>query len=226
MCKDFSCIVTQSYQVAWKRGMSSHDQIYSAFVDSMPELKDHRSIKVEITPDEGYLQPEKGWTLKVDEPETPSWWSASHAKEAFKAHREWKAETYALINIDEARNPINPLNIRKHKPTKSDIELLKTWDSVWASVWDSVGALVGALVGASVWASVGALVGASVWTSVGASVWAYTGSLFNIWGDTYKFQPAVDLWKRGFIPSFDGKTWRLHSGKKAEIVYEWTPNEK
>jgi len=60
--------------------------------------------------------------------------------------------------------------------------------------------------------------------SVGDSVWAYTGSLFYIWGDTYQFQPCVDLWRRGLIPSFDGKTWRLHSGKKSEIVYEWTPS--
>jgi hypothetical protein len=34
------------------------------------------------------------------------------------------------------------------------------------------------------------------------------------------FQPCIDLWLSGFVPSFDGKTWRLHSGKNAEIVYE------
>ena len=34
------------------------------------------------------------------------------------------------------------------------------------------------------------------------------------------FQPWIDLWHRGFVPSFDGTTWRLHSGKKAEIVYK------
>ena len=60
----------------------------------------------------------------------------------------------------------------------------------------------------------------SVRASVRASVGAYQGSLFNIWGTEYKFQPAVDLWKRGFVASFDGTTWRLHSGKKAEIVWE------
>jgi hypothetical protein len=38
----------------------------------------------------------------------------------------------------------------------------------------------------------------------------------------YPFQPAVDLWKRGFIPSYDGKVWRLHQGKEAKIVYEWS----
>jgi hypothetical protein len=85
-----------------------------------------------------------------------------------------------------------------------------------ASVRASVGASVRASVRASVWDSVWASVRDSVWDSV----WAYQGSLFNIWGTEYKFQPAVDLWKRGFVASFDGTTWRLHSGKKAEIVWE------
>jgi hypothetical protein len=109
-------------------------------------------------------------------------------------------------------------------------------DSVWASVrdsvWDSVGDSVWASVRDSVWDSVGDSVKDSVWDSVwdsvGDSVWAYIGYMFpNIkeWkyiktkDGEYPFQPAVDLWKRGFIASFDGTTWRLHSGKKAAIVY-------
>jgi hypothetical protein len=119
------------------------------------------------------------------------------------------------------------------------------WDSVWdsvgasvtdsvrasvgASVWDSVGASVGASVrasvGASIWDSVGASVRASVWASVrasvGASVWAYTSSFFDI-KHKQDFSSCIKLWEQGFVPSFDGKTWRLHSGKKAAIVYEWT----
>jgi hypothetical protein len=94
-------------------------------------------------------------------------------------------------------------------------------DSVWDSVWDSVKA--------SVWASVSDSVGASVWDSVRDSVGAYTGSNFpNIkqWEyvkhteGQYPYQPCVDLWLKGFIPSFDSKIWRLHSGKNAKIVFE------
>ena len=122
------------------------------------------------------------------------------------------------------------------------------WDSVGASVWDSVGASVrdsvGASVRASVWASVrasvwasvgasvrdsvGASVWDSVWASVGASVWAYIGSLFpkiKTWNYApktkgYPYQPYVDLWRQGIVPSFDGTTWRLHTGEKATIVFE------
>ena len=146
---------------------------------------------------------------------------------------------------NEAVNPINPLLIRTGKPVESDIELLKQWasvensvrasvqDSVWASVWDSVWDSIRA----SVWGSMGNIVRnkvgdrveASVGDSVWASVWAYTGSLFpnitkwkyasNEQGE-YLFQSAVDLWKRGFVPSFDGEIWRLHSGENANIVFK------
>ena len=201
MCRDFSCLITQSRQVVWKRGVSSHDHLEKLFEADIPELKRRKGfVKTEITPDRGYLYPEKDWTFKIDEDDTPDWFTDEHKLEAMRAFRKWKKETYALIKIKEARSPINPLQ-KIYKPTQRDIELLKDWASVWNSV------------------------GASVWDSVWDSVGAYIGSLFNIWDGDYKFQPAVDLWKRGLVASFDGKTWRLHSGKNAKIVYEWTKGE-
>jgi len=229
MCKDFSCVVTQSHQVFWKRGTSSHDHIIELFKADNPQLTDSRHVKVEITPDKGYLYPDGGWTLKVDEDETPSWFTGAHKKECMRSLEQWKKEVYALINLEEARNLINPLKLLPSEVTETDIENLKKWASVgvsvlasvWASVRDSVSASVGDSVWASVWVSVLDSVLDSVWASVRDSVRAYTGSLFNIWGGDYKYQPIVDLWKRGFVASFDDKTWRLHSGENAAIVYEW-----
>lgn len=141
--------------------------------------------------------------------------------------------------------PYNPLS-KKVNPIKNDIENLKKWasvydsvhdsvrDSVWASVWDSivdsVGASVGTSVYDSVWDSVGASVHDFVGNSVRASVGAYISSLFsNVKKWKYiqheegenPFQSCIDLWNNNLVPSFDGKTWRLHSGKNAEVVYEW-----
>jgi hypothetical protein len=112
------------------------------------------------------------------------------------------------------------------------------WDSVGASVWASVGDIVGDIVRDSVRASVWDSVGASVWASVGDSVWdsvgAYLGSFFRLprkeWqytegikgGDACPFQPAVDLWEMGLVPSFDGKLWRLHGGKDGKVLWEGT----
>ena len=70
-------------------------------------------------------------------------------------------------------------------------------------------------------------VGDSVWDSVWNSVWAYISSLFphiKQWKDidheegVNPFHDGVDLWKGGYVPSFDGKTWRLHT--KDGIVWE------
>lgn len=48
---------------------------------------------------------------------------------------------------------------------------------------------------------------------------AYFSSFFDV---KYKndYSSLIRLWKKGLVPSFDGKTWRLHSGEKAEIVWE------
>jgi len=132
------------------------------------------------------------------------------------------AEKWAnRLNFKEIVEPmivkpvVNPFKLPKvEKPTDEQIRWLKDWDSVGASVW------------ASVWDSVGDSVGASVWDvdwdATRVSVWAYFSSFFAI---EYKFDfsSAVKLWEAGLVPSFDDKTWRLHSGTNADIVYEWTP---
>ena len=149
---------------------------------------------------------------------------------------ELKPEELFTWNYKEACNPINPFQITPPpKISKKHIKLLRKWASVWDSVGASVGASVWASVGASVWASVWASVGDSVWDSVwdsvGAVITSYTGSLFPLqreeWKYTekiqtsgYPFQSAVDLWKLGLVPSYDGETWRLHSGEDAKVLWE------
>ena len=112
---------------------------------------------------------------------------------------------------------VNPLLLSKvTKVTKEQIKLLKNWSSVWDSVRDSVRNSIGDSVRNSVWNS--------VWDSVWDSVLAYISSFFDI-KYKYGFSSAIQLWESGLIPSFDGKTWRLHSGEKADIIYEWTPKK-
>jgi hypothetical protein len=104
-------------------------------------------------------------------------------------------------------------------------------DSAWKSLRGLLINSVGDLVWYSVWYliknSVGDSVGDSVWNSARDSItdviYAYISSLFpNIKYEKGKnpFQPGIDLWRRGLVPSFDSEIWRLHGGKKAEIVYE------
>ena len=48
----------------------------------------------------------------------------------------------------------------------------------------------------------------------------YYSSFFTYPHIKNPLQSGIDLWDAGLVPSFDGKTWRLHRGEKADIVYE------
>ncbi len=261
MCKAISAIVTKNGDIYWKTGIDSHEELIKEFSNKEPLLKEkeeppkQKFARVELSPkDNNYLKTrKKDWVLKLDEQTKPEWWDLfliNGEEKCWNVWKKWKKEVYPLINLKEARNPINPIKIKhSNKVSKKEIEWLKEWASVGASVRASVGDSVRASVRASVWASVwdsvwdsvwasmwdsvGASVWASVWDSVWASVWdsvwAYTGYLFpgiKKWKYVenikgYPYQSAVKLWKVGLVPSFDGKVWRLHKMcDKARIIYE------
>ena len=215
MCKAFSCVVGRSGKVFWKAGIDSHNDIFSHF-----KLKDDavgRFQMVEVTLDNGYLHPEGKWTLRFDNnSEKPfDWWKASHEKHCMDALRLWKKEVYSKINLKDARNPIHPFKLPPVKNvTGRHIKLLVEWGSGWGSVRDSA------------WGSVR--------DSVRDSVWTYAGGLFpniKVWkcAETLgpdPWRPLLILWYAGYVPSFDGKTWRLHAGKGAKVVLTWTPKGK
>jgi len=200
MCKAFSCVLLKSGQVLWEAGIDSHDKLLTKhnIVDDTSDGDMIKFARIEITPDEGYLHPEGNWTFKVDENTSPRWITPKKKQACYDALEQWKKYVYSKINLEEARNPINPFKLPKRIPTPEDIGLLHKWITFWDTVGDTV------------------------WDTV----WAYTGSLFMIekWGDypsgIYPFRPAVDLWKHGLVPSYNGKTWRLHSGSEGEVVYE------
>jgi len=104
--------------------------------------------------------------------------------------------------VYEACFPVHPFKVEP-MPLDDAKKLLKEWKSIRYPVWDSVLA--------------------SVWDSVRA----YISSLFphiKQWkGIDHEegmnpFKSGIDLWKGGYVPSFDGKTWRLHT--KDGIAWE------
>ena len=229
MCNAFSCLFMKNGEVYWEFGTDSHEDLIRA-AKLMDDGREQTFVRVEITPrNQSYLRPDK-WVYRVDQGNRPEWYRAEFAEEECrKAHAEWLKKLRAVLPEQDLVNPfgVPPPN----EITPAHLALLREWasvvDSVWASVRDSVGI--------SIWASVGASVRASVWESVGASVWgsiwAYAGSLFRLprsaWkyaehipGDGYPFQPAVDLWHQGLVPSYDGMTWRLHGGPDGRVLWE------
>jgi len=94
------------------------------------------------------------------------------------------------------------------------------------STWKLILELVFASLGYPDWDS---NVAFSIRRSLYEAAYAYTGTLFpsiKKWEEIdhkpgeYPFQPVVDLWKQGLIPTFDGRIWRLHGGKKAKVLWE------
>ena len=133
---------------------------------------------------------------------------------------------------------VYPFQIQKNSVTKEDIELLKKWVSSQDSTWDSIWYSIEDVVGKSVWKSVATWVRISLWDSFGDSVedenpiwhsvWDlikdsigdYTLSFFEFQGKKNPCQSCADLWERGLLTSCNGEMWRLHGGKRGEILWK------
>ena len=199
--------------------------------------------------------PLKKWEYAIDQMgvqrDLPEWFDRERSEQRARAClSDWAEHRLRGWKLKEAFNPINPLK-RKQDKTLDKLKLLKKHASVSASVYssvsDSVYSSVSASVSDSVYSSVSDSVYSSVYpsvedsvedsvsdsvySSVSASVYAYIGSLFhNIkkWKYTDIKNPwraLRKLWLGGYVPSFDGKTWRLHAGLQAEIVFEISAEE-
>ena len=104
----------------------------------------------------------------------------------------------------------------------------KVKGSIAESVMDSIGyvgwTLVRTSFGTDIRYAVCDLAKISVWSFMVVysssffelDEWRFRGKKFR----TNPLQPAIDLWEAGLVPTFDGKVWRLHAGKNAQIVYE------
>ena len=95
----------------------------------------------------------------------------------------------------DAIKPFHPLRDGQGAVDDEALALLKQWASVRASVRDSL------------------------WTYLG---WIFAPAIPQ-WQENYPYLACVDLWHRGFVPSFDGKLWRLHAGPSAKIVWSGNP---
>ena len=219
MCKAFSCVIGRDKTVTWRFGTDSHEDLIkiAGYKDDTLDPEKIEFCRIEISPkNRSYLEPDE-WVFRVDMDVTPTWWTLAHKRACEREHRKWKKEMDKVL----IRKPvIHPFRITPpDKITDEHIQLVREWASVGRSV------------GRSVMYSVMDSVMASVMDSVGDSVGAYNGTFFilerSAWKYTkridcegYPFQPAVTLWEMGLVPSFDGKTWRLHGGPDGRVLWE------
>ena len=236
MCELASFEVTKN-KVFWSKTSDRHQNIIEEFDLHKDGAYGPNSVSVEISPEDGDLsRPLKQWKFKVDQDQLPYWWDAKEYEKTCRiALKDWAKFKLSGWKVHEAFHPIHPFK-RAPRRNLNYIKYLKEWGSVRDSVWDSVRDSVWGSVGDSVWGSVGGSVRDSVWGSVRDSVWgsvrdsvwAYIGALFpniTIWqyakelGPT-PWGPLRKLWCNGYVPSFDGKVWRLHAGPDAKVVFE------
>ena len=208
MCKPASMIETAD-KMYWSEKTDSHSEIITEFGLCESGVRGVNVVPIEVCPPKGNLSlPLSKWVYSVDyaemSRELPEWYDEERSKDRAKAAlKEWAQFRLKGWEVKEAFNPVNPLKVKRDKT----LDLPKLV-AEWASVWDSV------------------------WASVRASVWGYIGSLFTNIKD-WKYLPGVKnpwsalrkLWLGGYVPSFDGTTWRLHAGLKAEIVFEIKASE-
>jgi hypothetical protein len=247
MCKAFSCVIGRDKKVTWKFGTDSHEDLIkiAGYKDDTLDPEKIEFCRIEISPKNGsYLEPDE-WVFKIDMDVTPAWWTLAHKRACEREHKKWMK---MLDKVIVRKTIIHPFKITPpEKITEEHTQLVREWasvrDSVVASVWDSVrhsvmDSVMNSVMDSvrhsvmdSVMNSVMDSVRHSVVDSVRHSVWAYNGSFFSLkrseWKYTeridcegYPFQPAVALWELGLVPSFDGKTWRLHGGPDGRVLWE------
>jgi hypothetical protein len=246
MCIAFSGIVDFDAKVTWKLGVESHTDL--AKLGGYADQQLGEFSKFEITPkNKNYLFPDE-WIFQWNEDVLPSWCGTKHKEAALAAHKKWIKQLNKILVRKKVVHPFRDI-APPAKIERKHILLLKKWDSVGSSIWVSVSDSVRGSIEDSIWVSVrilvrGAMRGSiwdSVWNSiedsirvsVWDSVYAYSGSFFKIpkWKNVehikgaYPFRPAVTLWNQGIVPSFDGITWRLHGGPKADVLFSITRTE-
>jgi hypothetical protein len=186
-------------------GADSHSHICAHF-----RLDEDECNKYEFNPLTGSFVVDQNTSERDD----------SDAAEKWARRLDFKTVVEPLI----IKPIVRPLNLPEvKKVTAEHIQWLSEWASVRDSVRDSVRASVRASVWNTVWNTVRASVWDTVWNTVRASVWdtvyAYLSSFFAVEYE-HDFSCAIKLWEAGLVPSFDGKTWRLHTGKDAHVIYE------
>ena len=139
-------------------------------------------------------------------------------------------------NCFEACFPQDPREIESTFDKKKVLGLLKEWASIWEFVKDPerepIGGSPWGAIREAVWNPVKSLVRESICASGAAlAPWQYgvidraTENMITAYISFLKpnentfLKSGYALWRMGIIPSFDGNTWRLHKGKKMDVIY-------
>ena len=191
MCKAFSCVIGRDKTVTWRFGTDSHEDLIR-----IAGYKDDTLDPEKIEFCRIEISPKNGSYLEPDkwvfkiDMDVTPAWWTLAHKRA--CEREHKKWKEQLDKVLVRKPIVHPFQITPpEKITDEHIQLVREWASVWAY--------------------------SGTFFIIPRSDWKYTE---NIPGEGYPFQPAVTLWEMGLVPSFDGRTWRLHGGPDGRVLWE------
>lgn len=148
---------------------------------------------------------------------------------------KWEQDGMAGFKLYEANRSVNPLLRKPRRLTDATKkQLIKEWIAVYGAVSEAVYRTVDRAVYRAVdravdrafYRAVDGAHGGAVNRTVDRAVEAYIGGLFpDITKWKYidgpdPWRPLLRLWYAGYVPTFDGETWRLHCGPKADVCFE------
>ena len=143
------------------------------------------------------------------------------------------------------KNIIDPLN-NCIKPLPNEyIILLKEWSNIdrfayissYNYIMKYVGKYIYNYINDCIWSYCGnhimnaicfsvppCMMNSYLYNSMVNSLVVYGASFFDI-KYNFDFSPLLKLYNAGFVPSFDGVKWRLHSGLEGTIIFEINKNK-
>lgn len=162
---DFSCVISESGEVAWKMNMTDFEKLAKRLSD------DSDYVKVEVLPqnDEAYpyLYPDSEWKMYLLEEEVPEWFNAEYAQKVQDAFEEWKEEAYSKIDLDELFHITDPRDAEVKEPDEDDIQNMLDW----IETYNYVSAYPRTATLDTIVNAVGSSLGYDAWNYVNETVW-------------------------------------------------------
>lgn len=129
---DFSCVVSESGEVAWKMNMTNFGKLANRLTNG------GSYAKVEVLPQNNeaypYLYPDSEWKMFILEEQIPTWFTDIHAQKVMDAFEDWKAEAYGTIDLDKLFHLSDPRNVPIAEPTEQDIANFHKWIDTYSYV--------------------------------------------------------------------------------------------
>ena len=109
-----------------------------------------------------------------------------------------------------------------------DPQMCLFWDLLADSIGDSLRNFILSLLMDSLLSPIRDSLGDFIWKSledlirdlIGAYAFSFVKDEYITFKDIHKVKALISLWESGYLPVFDGKTWRILAGNNAHIVFE------